>query len=277
MPLSCFETYSIEEKNEENYSIIRLRYLTKYKKNLLEYIEKLESQKEIQSFFSTIVESKYSKDIAEIIGAQAQDKINTFIKKGDKNEIKQAILSISSSFFKASFCTGIVETISLKLILHFVPSLSPYVAFIPTLLPLFVGIGYAGFRGYNLYYKALELKSDSLYSKYIPEKYRKEKIFPSFTWKNVSSEAKSFIIELIEDDVNKKWQIINIPKYSNKIIENDDINEETIIEYKGISFNASCALFILYEINKEKITLEEMNAPEKMKNLVINMAFLEVY
>ena len=244
---------------------------------MLEYIEKLESQKEIQSFFSTIVESKYSKDIAEIIGAQAQDKINTFIKKGDKNEIKQAILSISSSFFKASFCSIIVETISLKLILHFVPSLSPYAAFIPTLLPLFVGIGYAGYRGYNLYYKALELKSDSLYSKYIPEKYRKEKIFPSFTWKNVSSKAKSFIIELIEDDVNKKWQIINIPKYSNKIIENDDINGETIIEYKGISFNASCALFILYEINKEKITLEEMNDPEKMKNLVMNMAFLEVY
>ena len=48
-------------------------------------------------------------------------------------------------------------------------------------------------------------------------------------------------------------------------------------QYKGISFNASCALFILYEINKEKITLEEMNDPEKMKNLVINMAFLEVY
>ena len=144
-------------------------------------------------------------------------------------------------------------------------------------MPLFVEIVYAGYRGYNLYYKTLKLKSDSLYSKYIPEKYRKEKIFPSFTWKNVSSEAKSFIIELIEDDINKKWQVINIPKYSNKIIENDDINGETIIEYKGISFNASCALFILYEINKEKITLEEMNDPEKMKNLVINMAFLEVY
>lgn len=71
LPLSCLEIYSIEEKNEENYSIIRLRYLTKYKKNLLEYIEKFESQKKIQSFFSTNVESKYSKDIAEIIGAQA--------------------------------------------------------------------------------------------------------------------------------------------------------------------------------------------------------------
>ena len=144
-------------------------------------------------------------------------------------------------------------------------------------MPLFVGIGYAGYRGYNLYYKALELKSDSLYSKYIPEKYRKEKIFPSFTWENVSSKTKSFIIELIEDDINKKWQVINIAKDCNKIIENTNINGETIIEYKGISDNASCALFILYEINKEKITLEEMNNPEKMKDLVVSMAFLEVY
>ena len=116
-----------------------------------------------------------------------------------------------------------------------------------------------------------------MYSKYIPEKYRNEKIFPSFTWKNVSFKTKSFIIELIEDDINKKWQVINISKDINKIIENTNINGETIIEYKGISDNASCALFILYEISEEKITLEELNNPEKMKDLVINMAFLEVY
>ena len=69
----------------------------------------------------------------------------------------------------------------------------------------------------------------------------------------------------------------NISKDINKIIENTNINGETIIEYKGISDNASCALFILYEISEEKITLEELNNPEKMKDLVINMAFLEVY
>ena len=283
LPLSCFEIYSIEEKKENNYSIIRLRYLTKYKKNLLEQIEKIDSKKEIESFFSNIVESKYSKDIAEIIGVQAQDKINTFIKKCDKNEIKQAILSISSSFFKASFYTG--ETLfSVNLISNIIsflfPSLAPYLTFIPSFLPLYAtvaGIGCVGIVGCNYFSKVLELKSDSLYSKYIPEKYRKEKIFPSFTWENVSSKTKSFIIELIENDIDKKWQVINIAKDSNKIIENTNINGETIIEYKGISDNASCALFILYEINKEKITLEEMNNPEKMKDLVVSMAFLEVY
>lgn len=279
LPLSCFEIYSIEEKKEDNYSIIRLRYLTKYKKNLLEQIEKMDSKEKIESFFSKIVESKYSKDIGEIIGVQAQDKINTFIKKCDKNDIKQAILSISSSFFKASFYTG-NALVATSIIPYLFPSLAPYAAFIPSFLPLYVtiaGIGYVGIVGTNYFSKVLELKSDSLYSKYIPEKYRKEKIFPSFTWENVSSKTKSFIIELIEDDIKKKWQVINIAKDSNKIIENSNINGETIIEYKGISYNASCALFILYEINKEKITLEELNNPEKMKDLVVNMAFLEVY
>ena len=53
------------------------------------------------------------------------------------------------------------------------------------------------------------------------------------------------MIELIEDDINKKWQVINIPKQSRKIIENEEMIGETTIEYKGISENASCALFIL--------------------------------
>ena len=52
---------------------------------------------------------------------------------------------------------------------------------------------------------------------------------------------------------------------------------ETTIEYKGISDNASCVLFILYEINKEKITLEDANDKEKLKELVLYMAFIEVY
>ena len=43
-------------------------------------------------------------------------------------------------------------------------------------------------------------------------KYRQEKIFPSFTWENFSFSTKSFIIELIEDDIHKKWQVINIPR-----------------------------------------------------------------
>ena len=135
LPLSCFEIYSIEEKKENNYSIIRLRYLTKYKKNLLEQIEKMDSKEKIESFFSKIVESKYSKDIAEIIGVQAQDKINTFIKKCDKNDIKQAILSISSSFFKASFYTG-DALVAANIIAYLFPGLAPYTAFIPSFLPL---------------------------------------------------------------------------------------------------------------------------------------------
>jgi len=75
LPLSCFEIYSIEEK--EDYSIIRLKYLTQYKLQMIKYIEKLKAQNDIQYFFEKIAESKY----AEIIGPQAQDKIDFFIKK----------------------------------------------------------------------------------------------------------------------------------------------------------------------------------------------------
>ena len=270
LPLSCFEIYSIEEM--EGYSIIKLRYLTKYKIQMLEHIEKLESQKKIQSFFEEIVESKYAKDIAEIIGPQAQDKIDNFIKKGNKNDLKQAILSISSAFFISSFATQV----GIAGFLYLFPNFIPYAAYIPTLLPLIVGLGF-GYASYNKYYKTLRFESDSLYSKYIPEKYRNSKIFPSFSWNNVNSNTKSLMIELIEDDINKKWQVINIPKETRKIIENEEIMGETTIEYKGISDNASCVLFILYEINKEKITLEEANDKEKLKELVLYMAFIEVY
>ena len=274
LPLSCFEIYSIEEK--EDYSIIRLKYLTEYKSEMLKYIEELKAQNKIQFFFEKIAESKYSKDIAEIIGPQAQEKIDFFIKKKDINMIKQAILSISSAFFISSFCTGGIKFATAYIIQTFVPSLACYLAYIPSLLPIICGIGYASYAGYN-YFKTLKLKSNSLYSKYIPEKYKKEKIFPSFTWENISNKTKSFMIELIEDDIHKKWQVINIPRETNKITENENILGDTIIEYKGISDNASCALFILYELNKEKVTLEEINDQEKLKEIVINMSFLEVY
>ena len=274
LPLSCFEIYNIDEK--DGYSIIRLKYLTQYKLQMLKYIEELKAQNDIQYFFEKIAESKYAKDIAEIIGPQAQDKIDFFIKKKDMNMFKQAILSISSAFFISSFNISKLS-IALYILEWFVPSLSPYLAFIPSLLPLIGGLGYASYVGLNFYFKTLKLKSNSLYSKYIPEKYKKEKIFPSFTWENISYHSKSFMIELIEDDIHKKWQVINIPREINKITENENIIGETIIEYKGISDNASCALFILYELNKEKVTLEEINNQEKLKEIVINMAFLEVY
>ena len=270
LPLSCFEIYDIEEKSD--YSIIRLKYLTQYKKEMIKYIERLKAQEDIQSFFERIAESKYAKDISEIIGIQAQDKIDTFIKRGNKNEIKQIILSISSLAFCTSFVAAGMMTLA--------GLLGVFTLSGPFLVPLFVGglgVGCVGCSVSQYLFGNLILKSSSLYSKYIPDKYRQEKIFPSFTWENFGIFTKSFIIELIEDDINKKWQVINIPREKNEIKENTIINGETIIEYKGISYNASCVLFILYGINKEKITLEELNNPKEMKELVKEIAFLEVY
>ena len=39
------------------------------------------------------------------------------------------------------------------------------------------------------------------------------------------------MIELIEDDIHKKWQVINIPRETNKITENENILGDTIIEF----------------------------------------------
>ena len=126
--------------------------------------------------------------------------------------MKQAILSISSAFFISSFSTEGITLASSFIIQTFFPSLADYLAFIPSLFPLICGLGYASYVGYNFYYKTLNLKSNSLYSKYIPEKYKKEKIFPSFSWENINNNTKSFMIEFIENDIHKKWQVINIPR-----------------------------------------------------------------
>ena len=94
---------------------------------MLEHIEKLESQKDIQSFFEEIAESKYAKDIAEIIGPQTQNKIDAFIKKGNKNDLKQAILSISSAFFISSFTVEV----GIAGFLCLFPNFAPFAAYIP--------------------------------------------------------------------------------------------------------------------------------------------------
>ena len=55
--------------------------------------------------------------------------------------IKQAILSNSSAFFISSFCTGGIKFD--YIIQTFAPSLACYLAYIPSLLPIICGIGYA--------------------------------------------------------------------------------------------------------------------------------------
>lgn len=67
----------------------------------------------------------------------------------------------------------------------------------------------------------LELNSDCLYYKYIPKKYRF--INPNLRWKNVSNKAKSFAIEMIDENYEYKWLVLNIPCFVREIHSNNNI------------------------------------------------------
>ena len=121
----------------------------------------------------------------------------------------------------------------------------------------------------------LKLNSDCLYSQYIPYIYR-TKYNPNLKWENVSSEAKSFALELVEDDGKRKWLVLNIPPKTKEFKVNDTIGD--IVEpYKGISKNAYRIFFNLYELkNEKKLTLEEWNDCENIKKILLQVAMLEV-
>ena len=121
----------------------------------------------------------------------------------------------------------------------------------------------------------LKLNSDCLYSQYIPYVYR-TKCNPNLRWENVSSEAKSFALELVEDDGKRKWLVLNIPPKTREFKVNDTIGD--IVEpYQGISKNAYRIFFNLYELkNEKKLTLEEWNNSENIKKILLQVAILEV-
>ena len=81
--------------------------------------------------------------------------------------------------------------------------------------------------------KSIGLKSKCLYSDYIPYKYR-DSLNPYLFWKNINKKTKSFALELIENDFDCKWRVINIPPDIRIFpIDCQDI-VETFIKYKGI-------------------------------------------
>ena len=121
----------------------------------------------------------------------------------------------------------------------------------------------------------LELNSDCLYYKYIPKKYRF--INPNLRWKNVSNKAKSFAIEMIDENYEYKWLVLNIPCSVREIHSNNNIGD-TIIQYKGISDNSLRIFFNLYELKNEKpLTLKDWkNTQYLTSNIITQVASLEV-
>jgi len=125
LPLSCFEIIDIHEEKESNleYSVVKLRYLENYKKDIDSEIEKIKNdkndekaQKKIDEFFENSLYSKFGKDVQKyydkknkisikycqmieaspdnnyflnIIGSGLIDKINQLIYNGGNEAIIQ--------------------------------------------------------------------------------------------------------------------------------------------------------------------------------------------
>lgn len=122
----------------------------------------------------------------------------------------------------------------------------------------------------------LTLNTDCCYYKYVPKKYRKKYSNPNLRWNNVSNNTKSFVIEMVDHCYNIKWLVLNVPNHLREIKEFNN-KGDTIIEYEGIKFNSYKIFFNLYEIKKEKITFEDWKKKEKINDLIIQMASIEVY
>ena len=131
-----------------------------------------------------------------------------------------------------------------------------------------------GLFGRLLSPEKMVLNCNSFYKNYIPLKFREEGNIPDLFWENVKKDAKSLAIEVIVDEKYKTWSVINIPPQTRKI--SPDIGE-TLIKYEKFRhYNPNTVGFILYSLNKEKITKEEWEDQNKNKDLIIEAAILKV-
>ena len=131
-----------------------------------------------------------------------------------------------------------------------------------------------GLFGRLLSPEKMVLNCNSFYKNYIPLKFREEGNIPDLFWENVKKDAKSLAIEVIVDEKYKTWSVINIPPQTRKI--SLDVGE-TLIKYEKFRhYNPNTVGFILYSLNKEKITKEEWEDQNKNKDLIIEAAILKV-
>ena len=118
------------------------------------------------------------------------------------------------------------------------------------------------------------LNCNSFYKNYIPLKFREEGNIPDLFWEQINKNTKSLALELIIDQKYKTWSVINIPPQTRKIDKNVG---ETLIKYGQFRhYNPGTVDFMLYSLKKEKITKEEWNDQNKNKELIIDVAILEV-
>ena len=118
------------------------------------------------------------------------------------------------------------------------------------------------------------LNCNSFYKNYIPLKFREEGNIPELFWEGVNKKTKSFVLEVIIDQKYKTWSVINIPPQTRKIESNIG---ETLTKYGNYRhLNPNTVDYMLYSIKKEKITKEEWDDQKKNKELIIDVAILEI-
>ena len=120
----------------------------------------------------------------------------------------------------------------------------------------------------------MALNCNSFYKNYIPLKFREEGNIPELFWEGVNKKTKSFVLEVIIDQKYKTWSVINIPPQTRKIESNIG---ETLTKYGNYRhLNPNTVDYMLYSIKKEKITKEEWEDQNKNKELIIDVAILEI-
>jgi len=120
------------------------------------------------------------------------------------------------------------------------------------------------------------LNCNSFYKNYIPHKFREEGNIPELFWEGVSKKAKSFVLETIIDQNPKikTWCVINIPRQTRKIASGIG---KTLKEYENYyDLNPTTVDYVLYSIKKKEITEEDWNDGNIKKELIIEVAILEV-
>ena len=96
-------------------------------------------------------------------------------------------------------------------------------------------------------------------------------------WENPSNEGKSFAIELVDNNNNLCWRVINIPP-KNRYISSTNASGGTVaINYKGIPQNSYSAKFVLFEVKNEySLSVEDWKNAEKIQKILIQLSILEV-
>lgn len=124
--------------------------------------------------------------------------------------------------------------------------------------------------------KKLTLFSNSMYSGYIPKRYRKKS--PHLGWKYGSKEATYYAIEMIVNMRETHWRVINIPNDIYEFQPEQTGGGDELIKFEPIPSNVSRVDYVLYEFNcPTKLKPEDWKKTDVIQKYLINVAVLNAF